>query len=118
MDFIFRNSTTGDLKSVFIFIIDNGPAEQPSSTLVQMLLIRLLRTLYRDKIWQFSFAEYHSKRNFVERVHSVEDEELSCHEPFTAHKIFNENYIQPGSSKHVTNINEMAKDVANCLGQA
>ncbi|CAB3988424.1 Hypothetical predicted protein [Paramuricea clavata] len=104
------------LKSVFIFIVDNGPAEQPSSTLVQMLLIRLLITLNLDKITQVSFAEYYSKCNFVER-YSVEDEALSRHGPFTAHKIFNEKYIQPGSSKHIMNMGEMAKDVATCLGQ-
>ena len=53
----------------------------------------------------------------MERVHSVDDEALSRHGPFTAHKIFNEKCIQPGSSKRKRNMDEMAKDVAECLGQ-
>ena len=57
--------------------MDNGPSEQPSSPLVQMLLVRLLKFLKLKKIVQVSFAEYHSKRNFVERVHSIENFALS-----------------------------------------
>lgn len=105
------------LKSIFIFIVDKGPAEQPSSTLVQMLLIRLLRILNLDKITQVSFAEYHSKRNFVERVHAIEDEALSRHGPFSAYKLLNDKGIQPGSSKHRANMDEVAKDVTSCLNQ-
>jgi hypothetical protein len=96
LDFVFRNPSTGTLKSVFVFVVDNGPAEQPSSPLVQMLLIRLLCILDLDKITQVSFAEYHSKRNFVERVHAIEDEALSRHGPFTAYKVFDDKNIQPG----------------------
>ena len=88
LDFVFCNPKTGLLKSAFIFIVDNGPAEQPSSPLVQMFLIQLLRLLNLDKVTQVSFAEYHSKRNFVERVHAIEDEVLSRHGPFTANKLF------------------------------
>ncbi|CAB3983432.1 zinc finger MYM-type 1-like [Paramuricea clavata] len=118
LDFVFRNPKTGRLKSVFVFIVDNGPAEQPSSPLVQMFLIRLLRILDLDKITQVSFAEYHSKRNFVERVHAIEDEALSRHGPFTANKIFNDRSIHPGSEKHIANMEEMVKDVSSCLQQA
>ena len=63
LDPFFRNLTTGQLKDEFTFIVDNGPAEQPSSPLVQMSLIRLLKVLNLKKIVQVSFAEYHSKRN-------------------------------------------------------
>ena len=66
LDYVFHNPKTGLLKSVFIFIVDNGPAEQPSSPLVQMLLIQLPWLSDLDKVTQVSFAEYHSKPNFVE----------------------------------------------------
>ena len=48
-------------------------AEQPSSPMVQMCLPRLLHFLNLEKVTQVSFAEYHSKRNFVERVHAEEN---------------------------------------------
>ena len=66
LDRFFRNPSTGRLKSEFTFVVDNSPAEQPSSSLVQMCLVRLLRFLKLDKITQVSFTEHHSKRNFVE----------------------------------------------------
>ena len=47
-------------------MVDNGPAEQPNNAMVQMCLVRLLTFLKLKKITQVSFAEYHSKRNFVE----------------------------------------------------
>lgn len=53
-------------------VVDNGPAEEPSSHIVQMCIVRLLNFLKLDKVSQISFAEYHSKRNFVERVHRGE----------------------------------------------
>ena len=76
LDTLFRNPKTELLKGEFVFVVDNGPAEFPSSPLVQMLLVRLLKLLNLDKVVQVSFAEYHSKRNFVERVHAVEDQLL------------------------------------------
>ena len=62
----FRNVETGKLKEMMGFIVDNGPSEAPSNLLVQMLLVRLLNFLDLDKATQRSFAEYLSKRNFVE----------------------------------------------------
>ena len=62
----FQDSSTNNLKKEFIFVVDNGPAEQPSSSLVQMYLARLLNFLELEKITQVSLAEYHSKGNFVE----------------------------------------------------
>ena len=48
----------------------NGLVEQPSSSLIQMCMVQLLRFLQFDKITQVSFAGYHSKHNFVEWVHA------------------------------------------------
>lgn len=73
LDYYFRNSNTGRLKENVIFVIDNGPSEAPSSPLVHMWLSRLLEYLKLDRISQISFAEYHSRRNFVERVHAAEN---------------------------------------------
>ena len=44
LDSFFRD-VTGNLKKEFTFIVDNGPAEQPSSPLVQLYLVCLLRLL-------------------------------------------------------------------------
>lgn len=73
LDHHFRDEETGQLKKEFIFLVDNGPQEKPSSPLVQMCMARLMGLLKLHKISQLSFAEYHSKRNFVERVHSEEN---------------------------------------------
>ena len=43
LDTFFRDSITHTLKKEFVFVVDNGPAEQPSSSLVQMCLVRLLK---------------------------------------------------------------------------
>ena len=77
LDKFFRNANAGKLKRGFIFVVDNRPAEDPSSHLVQMLMVRLLKLLNLDKVIKVSFAEYHSKRNFVERIHAVEDKLLA-----------------------------------------
>ena len=82
LDSCFRNLETGKLKDEMIFVVDNGPAEAPSSTLVQMCLVCLLKVLNLSMVIQVSFAEYHSKRNYVERVHAVENDLLSRHGPF------------------------------------
>ena len=66
LDHHFREAETGQLKKEFVFVVDNGPQERPSSPLVQMCMARLMNFLKLDKITQISFAEYHSKRNFVE----------------------------------------------------
>ena len=45
LDRFFRNLETGALKNNFAFIVDNGPSEQPSSSMVQMCLARLCKFL-------------------------------------------------------------------------
>lgn len=57
----FRNPETGALKENFVFIVDNGPSEQPSSSMVQMCLTRLCHCLNLDRVTQVSFVEYNSK---------------------------------------------------------
>ena len=57
LDSIFRNASTGRLKSVLTFLVD--------SPLTQMCMARTLHLLTLSKISQRSFAEYHCKRNFV-----------------------------------------------------
>lgn len=52
------------------------------SPLVEMLLVCLQRYLGIKKVTQVSFAEYHSKRNPVERMHASEERELAKHGPF------------------------------------
>ena len=70
---MFRDHLTGWLRKELILVVDNWPAEQPSSPMVQMCLARLLKFLNLDKICQTLFAEYHSKRNFVEHTHAKEN---------------------------------------------
>lgn len=82
LDVFFRDPKTGNLKKQLVFVVDNGPAEQPSSHIVQMSIVRLLNFLKLDKVTQVSFAEYHSKRNLVERVHAKENRVLSKHGPY------------------------------------
>ena len=82
LDVFFRNLETGKLKEIFTFIVNNGLSEAPGSLLIQMLLVRLLKFLDLDKVTQRSFAEYLSKRNFIERVHPIENKVLSDHGPF------------------------------------
>ena len=98
LDCFFRDHKTGSLKKEFIFVVDNGPSEQPCSPLVQMVLVGLVRLLNLDKLTQVSFAEYHSKRNYVERVHAEENRVLSSHGPFSS-KIPNKHAI-PGTPEH------------------
>ena len=115
LDPFFRNSQSGKLKPNFIFVVDNGPSESPSSPLVQMWLSRLLNFLNLDSVSQISFAEYHSKRNFVERVHASENEALS-------RTVFRSNSVhekaETGSSEHKENMEAMASDVKECIEQA
>ena len=42
LDDLFRDANTGKIKREWIFVVDNGPAEQPQSPLVKMCLERLL----------------------------------------------------------------------------
>lgn len=115
LDSLFRDEKTGCLKKEFIFVVDNGPAEQPSSPLVQMCLARLLNFLKLDKITQVSFAEYHSKRNYVERVHAEENRVLSKHGPFSSKGIHSQ--ASPGTVEHAENMEHMANEVRKCLNQ-
>ena len=46
-----------------------------------------LRVLKLYKISQISFAEYHSRRNFVERVHAEVNRVLPKHRPFGSYKV-------------------------------
>jgi hypothetical protein len=116
LDKIFRNSVSGKLKSVLCFIVDNGHGEDPDSPLTQMCMSRLLYLLSISKISQKSFAEYHSKRNFVERVHAAENLALSRHGAFNSKKIHRNPEI--GSDEHLENMEQMASDVKDCISQA
>jgi len=115
LDQFFRNPETGKLKEMMGFIVDNGPSEAPSNLLVQMLLIRLLKFLDLDKASQRSFAEYLSKRNFVERVHTVENKVLFDHGPFSSKMIHA--VAVPGTKEHNENMERMAQDVVDCIGK-
>ena len=115
LDKFFRNPETGKLKEIMGFVVDNGPSEAPASFLVQMLLVRLLKFLDLDKVTQRSFAEYLSKRNFVERVHAAENNSLSSHGPFCS-KTIHEN-APPGSQEHKENMESMAGEVIKCISK-
>ena len=109
LDVFFRNPETLQVKEVFIFVVDNGPSEAPASNIVQMLLARLVKFLNLDKAVQRSFAEYLSKRNFVERCHAAENKALERHEPFSSKQI-NPSAV-PGTEAHKENMEKMATDV-------
>lgn len=80
-----------------------------------MLLSKLYKFLHLDKATQRSFAEYLSKRNFVESVHAVENSALSKHGVFNVCKIHM--HVEPGSAEHKENMEAMATDVvANLKG--
>lgn len=115
LDKFFRNPETEKLKEIMGFVVDNGPSEAPASFLVQMLLVRLLKFLDLDKVTQRSFAEYLSKRNFVERVHAAENNSLSSHGPFCS-KMIHEN-APPGSQEHKENMESMAGEVIKCISK-
>lgn len=109
-------SSTGALRPNLGFIVDNGHGEDPSSILTQMCMARFLSFLPLQKVTQRSFAEYHSKRNFVERVHSAENAVLSGHGPFSSDQLHKNAEI--GSSLHRENMKCMANDVIDCLKSA
>ena len=111
LDGHFRDPNTGKLKQSFVFVVDNG-VDMPRSPLVQMLLVRLLRYLGLKKICQVSFAEYHSKRNPVERVHASEEQVLAKHGPFKTPK------HDPHTEEHKREMEEMAEEVRIVFGQA
>ena len=115
-DEIFRNSETKRLKKKFIFIVDNGPAEQPSSPLVRMTLIRLMKYLDLKMVCQVAFAEYNSKRNFAERVHALENNVLSKHGPFKSDMLHTN--VNAPSDEHNENMEAMAQEVISCISNA
>ena len=68
-----------------------------------------------NKVTQVSFAEYHSKRDFVERVHAEENRVLSKHGPFCStpcHKL-----SLAGSREHTENMESVAEEVRKCMIQ-
>ena len=113
LDIFFRDSLTHQLKDEFIFVVDNGPSECPSSILVKMCLVRFMLYLNLKKVIQVSFAEYHSKRNFVERVHAAENRALSSYGPFKNNAVYNTCTV--GSTEHKSNMEHMAQEVRQCL---
>lgn len=112
LDHVLRNPNSGKLKEHFVFVVDNGPSECPSSPLVRMWLVRLARLLQLKSVTQKSFAEYHSKRNPVERVHAVQNHALS-NEKFSSKGVHSECVI--GDQRHRENMEHMAEDVRTCL---
>lgn len=111
LDAYFRNPETGQFKEILITIVDNG-IEKPRSPLVKMLLVRLRWLLGLKVVIHLSFAEYHSKRNPVERVHTVHTKELEKHGPF---QIPN---LNVDSVEHKKKMEEMHKDLEVVLRQA
>ena len=65
-----------------------------------------------DKVTQISFAEYLGKRNYVERVHAVENNLLSAHGPFNSKQVHA--VCEAGSEEHKANMEKMAEDVVTC----
>ncbi len=118
LDHFFRDRVTGGLKKELTFVVDNGPQEKPSNPLVQMCMARLLKLLKLHRICQISFAEYHSKRNFVERVHAEENRVLSKHGPFNSHEVHHRPVTVVGSTDHRDNMEHMADEVLKCLQTA
>lgn len=55
LDVLFKDQD-GKLKKEWIFVVDNGPAEQPNCSLVQFCLVRLLKFLNLEKIKQVGIS--------------------------------------------------------------
>lgn len=77
-----------------------------------MLLVRLQRYLGIKKVTQVPFAEYHCKRNPVERVHAPEEKALAKHGPFG--KVTQE----PNTAEHRQVMEEMAEEVRGVFSHA
>ena len=80
-----------------------------------MSLVRLLRLLNLNKVTQVSFAEYNSKRNYVERVHAEENRVLSKHGPFSSKVPHTQ--VTPGTLEHRENMENMAEEVRKCVSE-
>lgn len=83
---------------------------------MQMCMAHIMQVLKLHKISQLSFAEYHSKRNFVERVHVEENRMLSKHGSFASQAIHKNPVV--GSTEHHQNIEHMAEDMSKCIRAA
>ena len=81
-----------------------------------MCLVRLLNFLKLYKITQVSFAEYYSKRKFVERVHALENQVLSAHGPFKGQSLHKNPRV--GSAKHKENMEAMVDEIQQCIERA
>ena len=95
-------------------MVDNSPSEQPSSSMVQMCLMRLCKFLNLDRVTQVSFAEYNSKQNFIKKVHPQVGKALSAHGAFSSHAI-HPDVGAPGRPQHIENMEKMAGDVMDSL---
>ena len=104
LDHCFCDSNSGKLKQSFVFVENNG-VDMRRSPLVKMLLVRLLKYLGLKKICQVSFAEYHSKRNLVERIHATEEKALSKHGPLESPR------HEPHTPEHKEEMEAMADKV-------
>ena len=115
LDQYFHNPETGKLKEHFIFVVDSGPCEASFHPMVKMWLARIANVLQLKSVTQKSFAEYHSKRNPVERVHAIENRTL-------LNKVFSSTGVHKtytkGDQQHKENMECMENEVANCLKAA
>ncbi|CAG2190070.1 unnamed protein product [Mytilus edulis] len=118
LDIFFRNQETGNIRKKWIFVVDNGPSEAPASTVVRMLLVRLVNFLNLEKATQISFEKLNSKDNPAERPHASENLALSKHGPFKSAEIFPHKNAKPGTPKHLENMELMAEQVISCLRSA
>ena len=69
LDSCFQNPDTGKFEQVLLSFVNDG-LEKLRSAQVKMLLVQLQWLLGLTVEVQRSFAEYHSKRNPIERVHN------------------------------------------------
>ncbi|KAK3107079.1 hypothetical protein FSP39_006642 [Pinctada imbricata] len=116
LDEHFRDPDSGKLKSTFVFVVDNGPSECPSSSMVKLLLVRMAKYLNLDRILQIANAEYYSKRNFVEIVHASVNLHIQRQAVLSSSKIFSE--VQPGSDEHHKNMECVAEDLVQTIQNA
>ena len=105
---------TGTLEENLVFVVDNSPSENPSSSMVQMCLKRLCKFLNLERVTPVSFPEYNSKQNFVKRVHSQVNKALSAHGAFSSHTI-HPDVRAPGRPEHIENMEKMTRDVMDSL---
>ena len=115
LDYFFR-TVNGCLKPYLTLLVEIGHEEDLDSPLTQMCLIRIMMFRGFRKVSQRAFAEYHSKRNFVERVQAAENDVLSRHGKFDSHQIYKN--VKLDSPVHKENMEAMAKDVVNYLSKA